>query len=218
MNFYNAISDSSNFIISFTSNPEQDFGVFAKGYALAASTLAEQLLEKSHFSNYEAYPVVFLYRHAFELYLKNFYHKSTLISAFKDGQPVNNSGIYTHSLVPLAEIFQKISAVLFPNQDNIFQLTTKVIRFATEFQEIDSHSFGYRYPINKKGDHSTKHHQIVNLLALHQSMQELFEELEIIDFGFDIEAYKAQEVYKIIAEAEALRLSQTRMTGKGESN
>ena len=51
----------------FTPNPQGDFGVFAKGYTLAANRLASLLLEAPRFSDYEAYPVVFLYRHALEL-------------------------------------------------------------------------------------------------------------------------------------------------------
>ncbi len=70
MAFYNSISNGNNFVISFTQTPQQDFGVFAKGYTRAAFVLAEHLLEKPRFSDYEAYPVVFLYRQAFELYLK----------------------------------------------------------------------------------------------------------------------------------------------------
>jgi len=68
--FYDSIDNTSNFVISFTTNPRQDFGVFAKGYFQAASALTEHLLAKQRFSDYEAYPVVFLYRQSFELYLK----------------------------------------------------------------------------------------------------------------------------------------------------
>jgi hypothetical protein len=80
MAFYNSVSNRNNFVISFTQTPEQDFGAFAKGYTRAASNLAEQLLEKPRFADYEAYPVVFLYRHAFELSLKGLYFKAGLIS------------------------------------------------------------------------------------------------------------------------------------------
>ena len=83
MAFYNSNNNKNNFAISFTQNPKQDFGVFAKGYTRAASLLAEQLLDKPHFPDYEAYPVVFLYRHAFELYLKGFYYRAALIAYFQ---------------------------------------------------------------------------------------------------------------------------------------
>ena len=202
MAFYNSINDGNNFVISFTQNPKQDFGVFAKGYTQAASVLAEQLLEKPHFSDYEAYPIVFLYRQAFELYLKSFYFKAGLLSFFKDSQNVEYQFINKHWLKPLAETFQKICKVLFPYNQALLQLADKVHRYAEEFEQIDSDSFGYRYPIDTKGNPSTKHHQVVNLLAFHNSMKELLGELEIVDFGFDIEKSQAQEIYEIIQETQ----------------
>lgn len=213
MAFYNSISDQSNFVISFTPNPQQDFGIFAKGYSQAASVLAEQILEKSRFSDYEAYPVVFLYRQAFELYLKGFYFKSRAIFAFRNSQNIDCSFVYKHRLKPLAETFQKICQVLFPRDQALLRLADKVLEYAIEFEEIDRDSFGYRYPIDTKGNPSTKHHQTVNLLALHSSMQELLSKLEIVDFGFDVETSHAQEIYEIIQEAERIIVSENSEAG-----
>jgi len=202
MAFYNSINDGNNFAISFTPNPQQDFGVFAKGYTRAASVLAEHLLGKSRFSDYEAYPVVFLYRQAFELYLKGFYYKAGLISFFKGSQSIDYQFVFKHWLKPLAETFQKICKVFFPSDQELLQLADKVYKWAVEFEQIDSDSFGYRYPIDTNGNPSTSHAQVVNLLALHNSMNELLGALEIVDFGFDIEASQAQEIYEIIQEAQ----------------
>ena len=208
MAFYNSISDGNNFVISFTQNPKQDFGVFAKGQTRAASVLAEQLLEKPRFSDYEAYPVVFLYRQAFELYLKGLYFKAGLISFFKNSQNVDYQFIYKHRLKPLAETFRKICKVLFPSDQALLKLADKVYSYAVEFEQIDSDSFGYRYPIDTKGKPSTKHHQIVNLLAFHNSMKELLGELEFVDFGFDIAAFQTQEIYEIFQEAQTIIASE----------
>jgi len=212
MAFYNSINDGNNFAISFTPNPQQDFGVFAKGYTRAASVLAEHLLGKSRFSDYEAYPVVFLYRQAFELYLKGFYYKAGLISFFKGSQSIDYQFVFKHWLKPLAETFQKICKALFLSDQALLQLADKVRKYAVEFEQIDSDSFGYRYPINTRGEPSINY-QVVNLLALHNSMKELLGELEIVDFGFDIEASQAQEVYEIIQEAQTIIASENGEAG-----
>ena len=68
--------------------------------------------------------------------------------------------------------------------------------YAEEFEQIDKNSFSYRYPIDKKGKPSTKHHQVVNLCALYNSMQEMLNELARIDFSFDAEKYEAEEKYE----------------------
>ena len=78
--FYDQQSDLSNFVISFTRDPKGDFAVFARAYAHAADRLAAQLLEALRFSDHEAYPVIFLYRHAFELSLKHIIYASALLA------------------------------------------------------------------------------------------------------------------------------------------
>lgn len=66
MPFYNNIPSKSNIVISFKDNPIADFGIFAKGYHEAANQLSNAFLSKSYYGDYEGYPIVFLYRHAFE--------------------------------------------------------------------------------------------------------------------------------------------------------
>jgi hypothetical protein len=140
--------------------------------------------------------------------LKGFYFKSRAIFAFKNSQNVDCSFIYKHRLKPLAETFQKICKILFPHDKALLQLADKVLEYAIEFEEIDRDSFVYRYPIDTKGNPSTKYHQTVNLFALHSSMQELCSELEIVGFGFDVETSRAQEIYEILQEAERIIASE----------
>jgi hypothetical protein len=51
------------------------------------------------------------------------------------------------------------------------------------------------------------------LHAFHHSMKELLGELESIEFGFDIEAYQAQEIYEIIREAQGIIASENDKEG-----
>jgi hypothetical protein len=98
MAFYDQFSDPTNFVISFTPNPQGAFGVFAKGYTLAANRLASLLLEAPRFSDYEAYPVVFLYRHALELSLKHIIYSSVKLAAFKYLDDVDRGLQNSHDL------------------------------------------------------------------------------------------------------------------------
>jgi hypothetical protein len=68
---FEKFSDSSNFVASFSHPPAKSLAVFARGYARAANRLSEGLLGAPKFADYDAYPVVFLYRHALELSLKH---------------------------------------------------------------------------------------------------------------------------------------------------
>ncbi len=213
MAFYDSINDRNNFVIAFTQNPQQDFGTFAKGYTRAAFVLAEYLLAKPRFSDYEAYPVVFMYRQAFELYLKGLYYRAGLIPFFSNSQSVDCKSIHKHWLVPLADVFRQVCHILFPLDGKLRELSKKVLHYAAEFEIIDKDSFGYRYPIDTKGNPSTKPHQVVNLHAFHNSMKELLGELEIVDFGFDVEASEAQQVYEILQNAESILASENDEAG-----
>jgi len=204
MGFYNSIDNTSNFVISFTASPRQDFGVFAKGYFQAASAVAQGLLAKQRFPDYEAYPVVFLYRQSLELYLKGLLYRAAILSAFKDIEGIDSCLHNRHRLIPLAQSAGRVCQALFPADQSLLHIVNKAGRIASEFEEIDSDSYSYRYPIHRQGNASTKHHQLVNLLALHETMRDLLRELDTVDLGLSIETSKAQEIHEVLQEVQSV--------------
>ena len=170
MSFYNSTNDHANFCISFTANPLYDFGIYAKGYRLAADRLTKHLRKNVHFSDYEAYPIVFLYRHAFELNLKNIIYKVAMILAFKDFDNIDSSLYNTHSLIKLSQQSSKFLLTVFPTDQQLRVIIDQVCQTAVELTEIDSTSYSYRYPIDRNGEASTKHHQVINLTAFAKHM------------------------------------------------
>jgi hypothetical protein len=198
MPFYNTKNNFTNFAISFSRTPRDDFGIFAKGYFEAASKLAEILLSKNHFSDDEAYPVVFLYRHSLELYLKNIIYRAVLLSALKGLNDIDTRLYNNHRVATLAGIAGRILVKVFPHDTDLALLSKKITKIASEFEQIDPDSYSYRYPIDIKGNPSTKHNQIVNLESMSCTMNELLDELETIDFGISIETDVAQEIYEIM--------------------
>ena len=198
MPFYDDIKSQHNAVISFTSNPRYDFVVFAKGYHLAANQLAEDFLSKNGFRDYEAYPIVFIYRHAFELNLKNIAYWSMRLCAFKNIDLMDAKLYHNHDLSQLADLATKLLLRLFPSDPDIRKLTGSIKTIAKEFGEIDPTSFSYRYPIDKNGNYSTKKHQVVNILSVHKNMDKLLSDLEIVNFGLDLETDQAQELYELL--------------------
>ena len=196
--FYNEISDGTNFVSTFVSDPRNHFGEFGKGYFLAASQMAERLITQSNFSDYEAYPVVFLYRHAFELYLKNILYKALPLAAFRKIEDMNSQLHNTHKLVPLANKVIIVIRQLFPDDSNLNQVAMRIKRTAEEFSIIDPDSYSYRYPIDTDGNPSTPKNQTVNLRAFANMMSIILTAMESINFGFDIETYQAQEIWDLL--------------------
>ena len=196
MAFYDRISDPSNFVISFTPSPKRDFGVFAKGFTLAANRLSAQLLDAHHFSDYEAYPIVFLYRHALEISLKHIIYSAAKLSNLKylskfDGRLQNS-----HDLKTLSNIAANSLSLLFPGDEALRPIISSIKRTCLEFSKIDPDSYSYRYPINTKGKRSTKIHQLINLRAFAEHMASLLEDLDTIHFGLNLETDIAEEIYE----------------------
>lgn len=201
MAFYDESSDHTNFVVSFTANPTNDFGVFAKGYTLAADRLTNLLLERTRFSDYEAYPIVFLYRHALELALKHIIYTSVTLSAFKSLDNIEGKLKNTHDLSKLAQTVESLLSLLFPEDDSLRDVIAIVKKTCSEFSDIDPKSDGYRYPIDIKGQRSTKQHQMINLRAFATRMFSVLENLDTIHFGINIETDKAQDMYEIIHDS-----------------
>ncbi|MBD2292207.1 hypothetical protein H6G06_01605 [Anabaena sphaerica FACHB-251] len=198
MAFYNADNDSTSFSISWVRTPRYHFGVFAQGYRFAANSVAKELIECGDFPDYKAYPVVFLYRHALELHLKNIIYRVAKLLFFKGIERIDNKLYNTHDLNDLSQNAYKVLTSAFPEDETLRKLLIKVVHISEEFSEIDNNSFAYRYPINKEGQYSTKPNQVVNLSSLVSTMDSLLDELEVIDCGLNIETDIAQEAYAIL--------------------
>lgn len=202
MAFYNTIDNYSNFVISFTKAPLKDFPAFAKGYFRSAKREAECLFG-AHFPDYEAYPIIFLYRHALELYLKGIIYNSALLSALKGTDALGMRLHNNHNLVQLAENVNKILLVLFPDNEFIKVTAETLSTITSEFSEIDPFSYAFRYPINKQGHYSTKQHQLLNLEAVYTNMNLLLDNLDTVSFRLQVETHHAEELYEIFGEIEA---------------
>jgi len=195
---FDEINDTSSFVTSFTNNPKGDFGAYAKGYTRAANRLSASLLKARSFPDYEAYPVVFLYRHALELSLKHIIYGGVELAAFRRMDDINNQLKNDHDLVSLSRTAGQVLSLLFPNDVMLARLKTSVAVTCKDWSQIDPRSDAYRYPIDTKGRPSTKKHQVVNLRALATRMATILEDLNTVHFGLDIETHKAQELYEIM--------------------
>lgn len=198
MRFQQPDSEGGWFVTSFSSDPWRDFGVFARGYSLAASSLAEDLLSRAGFADFEAYPVVFLYRHSLELYLKNVIYQSALLAGFRFMDGVDSRLHNTHDLVSLSEAAAELLRRLFPQDYGLEVFCEEMLAVSQDFSGIDGDSFAYRYPIDTQGRPSTPRGQSLNLAALCSVMENLLEDMDTIDFGLQVELSQAQELSEIL--------------------
>lgn len=203
MAFYNEINDPTNFLIGFSRNPTADFGTYGKGYANAAKILANALLEKGHFADYDAYPVVFLFRHSFELYLKSFYFSSLALDSISNSETPIEQRVFTHNLRVLSDMFLCTCKKHFSEDVELLGFAQKVNILANEFENIDQDSFSYRYPTDKSLNSSTKESQNVNLRSFYETMDGFIAGLDSVSMMFDCTIEIALENFDATANKEA---------------
>jgi hypothetical protein len=191
--------DTYNIVSSFSKNPKYDFGVYAKGYRKAAKSLYDKLISQNGYGDYEGYPIVFLYRHAFELNLKNIIYWGVRLTKFKNVKQIDEKLFNHHLLNELSNTAGYILNILFNNDSSQNGVINRIKIIADDFSIIDPNSFSYRYPINSKGEYSTKEHQILNLTSLTNCMEDLLNVMEAINFGLDLETDKAERIIEILS-------------------
>lgn len=155
------------------------------------------MLKRKRFPDYDAYPIVFLYRHAFELSIKNIIYRSVRLIALRELKDISEKLYNTHDLIKLAENVRMILLKAYPDDDSLHKFVQDVVSASREFSEIDPASFSYRYPIDAKGNCSNREGQSINLSSLSGHMKDILEELDTISFGLNIETDNAEEVYEV---------------------
>lgn len=193
--------DKSDFIIGFSPSQGNHFDIFARGYWNAGKTIAKDLLSRNYFHAYDAYPVVFLYRHAFELYLKSFFIKEKFFDFFQQTSFADENLQLSHKLTPLSNLFIKMCKRKYKHDMDLLNIANKTHKIAKEFEDIDSDSYGYRYPVNKKFQLSTKPNQRINLYKFTTELDNLFEEFESISLGLDMDLSIAQDIYETMYQS-----------------
>mgnify|MGYP000851338935 CR=1 FL=1 len=134
-------------------NPKNDMFFFAIGYLDAANILAEDLLEKeeSHRDN-EGYPILFLYRHALELFLKWLVFKMELITEWQKMKKITDLINCKHELDSLMkEVLRLIQNTSCDYDKELGCFVKKLETLVKEFNDLDPGSFFFRYSINKQG-------------------------------------------------------------------
>src|SRR5690606_15637282 len=125
MLFDSQVSGPDTSVLHFRDDPSLGFAIFAKGYRLAASTLTQSLLSRPARPDYESYPVVFLYRHSLELYLKNVISKGARLARLR-GQELQQKMLYIHDLTKLTSTAVGILRILFPRDSSLLEMLPKL--------------------------------------------------------------------------------------------
>ena len=192
-----------NVVLIFQHAADHELGYYARAFHKAGQALTEQMFARASYNDLEACPIVFLYRHALELYLKATALIGDEIVQLNGGAPTNRKRLFTtHRLLPLLPLLkQTFEAVGWTWELEINGLRTyeEVEDLLRDFETVDPNSYTFRYPVDTEGHPSVPHHFMLHIPTFCKHMDALLESLEAAVMGLEVTkdemieaAYRAQ--------------------------
>ncbi len=173
-----------NVVLNFTRHAKADLHIFARAYHQAASGLVDVFRAKSYYSDAEACPIVFLYRHAIELYLKAILLWGGGLVRLQTGEVLDLDKMFQHHdfkfLLPHVRKVFEVAGWLSPTIEAAIRYGTfaEIETVIMEFEEIDPGSFAFRYPVNTKGVAPLPEQFHFNVVALGEDLDLLLRALD----------------------------------------
>jgi hypothetical protein len=181
-------------VLNWHGTPEREFSYFAEAFRLVAQDAVVALRQNPHFGldgipieDFRAYPVVFLYRHALELYMKAVILVGSPMLAIKGMAEVDRQRLLnTHSLDALRRDLERV----FEAYGWDWELGSPHFRSLDDFRKtiaelhaVDTRSDAFRYPLDTKGGASLASHFRFDLFTFCEVLDSLFPALEGATIG-----------------------------------
>ncbi len=148
-----------NIVLNFMGNAQFEFDAYADAYYRAAEYLANNLSESNGYYDTDACPIIFLYRHAVELYLKHIIVMGNKLKNISTEKNIFN----THNIRDLLTLAKErlIQCDLWENNN----YGDKLLELMDELSSLDPHSFCFRYPTDKNSKPTVTPHFKLNVLT-----------------------------------------------------
>lgn len=150
-------------MLNWSKDPIMDLEWIAETYQKVAHDRVEMLVAQRQGlrggDEFEAYPIVFLYRQAFELTLKAIVFAGAVALREEGEEPMPLAKVMKHDLTPLFEEMCRIVDVMGVDDEGVFDLQVEGLQtrkdFAAivrEFDQVDRGSYTFRYSIKTDGE------------------------------------------------------------------
>jgi hypothetical protein len=177
--FFKSSRPRGNVVFNFRGRAIDDLTAFAAGYHEAGKTLISKMESAPGYRDYEGYPILFLYRHALELYLKAIvYRGAQLLGLISDDKPNTEKLLTNHKLIRLLPTIEAIFRAVEWKWDfevsglKSFDDFADLIR---EIEKIDPQSYCFRYPVNTTGEAALSKHFVVNVVNFGKKMDSVLD-------------------------------------------
>jgi hypothetical protein len=179
-----------NIVLNFQHAANSEFGIYARAFHRAGQALFEQMFAKPSYNSLEGCPIIFLYRHALELYLKAVVlHGDVIMRLNGETLLTNRRLLQRHTLLPFLPLLKRtFDAVDWTWELDIEGLQTfeEVEELLRDFDAVDVGSYTFRYPVDTQGNPSVPHHFSVHMPTFCKRMDALLESLEAAVMGLEV--------------------------------
>ena len=195
-------------LLNWHNTPEEEFTLYAEAYHTVAKEAVAALknyqdagIHKAPIDDFRAYPVVFLYRHSLELYMKAVILIAAPMLKMNNLAEINREKLLnTHSLDSLRQKIEQVFDVYEWEWDlgtPHFRTLGDFRNIISELHEVDKGSYVFRYPLDTKGMASLSSDFEFNLFKFCEILDCL---LPVLD-GAAFAAYEGLQLeYEIMAE------------------
>ena len=173
-----------NVVFNWHGGSLDELKYYAEAYHKAANKLIEEYGSTGATRDFEAAPIIYLYRHALELYLKAFIlGGSNVLSlsgkATMSSQEILNDHKLSRFIAPFEAIIKEVGWSWDMGVDGL-RNKNDLVSLLAEFERIDSNSYTFRYPTNKDGKSALPSHFSFDLYQFAIQVDAL---LDILDGG-----------------------------------
>jgi hypothetical protein len=204
--FFTPNHHHGNVVFNFTPLPIDGLTAFALGYRQAGRTLATNIAASNGYADYDGYPILFLYRHALELYLKAVVYRGARLMGLVSQEDIDTNRLFErHDLSRLLPAIQAIFRQMgWDFEGSGLDSYDDFSDFIRSIDSIDPGSYAFRYPVNRAGAANLPQHFVVNVVEFSQSIEGLLNFLEGAAIGIDenwqAEAEAKYELQQLAAE------------------
>lgn len=176
--FQAPIGSHGNALLNWRTNSAAEIITYAWSYRCAAMNLISHRERREFVSIDEhALPILFLYRHAFELYLKALVYRAALVSIAEEELTLAIPKLWReHSLLRLLEMCGPLLRSKYVHMWDD-ELEEKIAHVAGELDEIDAGSYAFRYPVTSSGQPALPTHFQTNIFVYSEILENVMDDL-----------------------------------------
>jgi hypothetical protein len=186
-----------NVVLNYHGNPVNQFALVASSYSEAAITLRKRFEGERHI-DFDAYPIVFLYRHAIELYLKAVLLIGNSLAITQDDSDLHTEDVFkSHSLsLNLPSVKAIFKSVGWEDDFPYMGLATPEFEAVLkEFDELDRGSYTFRYTVNKDGTANIEEHFAFSIAEFAARIEPILKMLSGACYGLEEMKDLSAELY-----------------------